>query len=846
MSGRPTRRRFLAATSATAGMVAVRPLLAAEAPAFRSAWDRTPDRIWPGPEYWANPQQDWQVANGRLRCVKAAPSRTVHLLTFDSQARAGTLELSVRLSRPDGTPIRAGAGSAGFSIGVKSPLREYRHNLIYGSGFNAGLRATGELFIGDGPNGKTAPADLSVAEIELRLEAVPAGDRYQVELSAREAGSGRELGVVRRDDVPSEFLDGNLALAANFGPPGGRPRQTRNDQPDPTGVGRWDFADWRVGGGKVEAHPDRAFGSVLFTQYTLHRGILKLTAQLAAIGRRDDAHAVLQRRVNDGWKTLAQAPVDALARCATFRIENWDASADTPVRVTHVTRDSNGVETLHAWEALIRREPSDRDTLTVADISCNAHYAFPNTDAVAQMARLNPDLLAFTGDQYYEPSGGYGVDASSVENACLDVLRKWSLHGWTWRELMRDRPSVSIPDDHDVYHGNLWGEGGKAASGNNSPAESKGGYKLFADFVNAVHRFQTAHHPDSPGHPGLQGISAYYGPLTYGGVSFAILADRQYKSGPDGRVPPTTSGRADHVKDPNFDPQTADVAGLELLGEAQMEFLRRWTLDWKDAEMKAVISQTVFTAMATHHGGRDNFLRADYDTNAWPQTARNAALREIRKSFAFHIAGDQHLPAVIQYGIEGHRDAAVAFAGPAVNNLYPRWFLPPDGRIPGDHVDSFGHPMTVLACANPKTEIRAGVLEAEEDKAAGIAVVRFDKRHRTITIECWPLRADVTRPGTQLPGWPVTVAQLDSAGHREWPQLPRTTVQGIARPLFEVRTHPGGELVYAYRATGPVWQPFAPKPGTYEVKVTDPETGRSGSGRFEAARNNAATWTLNL
>jgi hypothetical protein len=154
--------------------------------------------------------------------------------------------------------------------------------------------------------------------------------------------------------------------------------------------------------------------------------------------------------------------------------------------------------------------------------------------------------------------------------------------------------------------------------------------------------------------------------------------------------------------------------------------------------------------------------------------------------------------------------------------------------------------MTVLACANPRTERRAGVLEAEEDKAAGIAVVRFDKRQRTVTIECWPLRADVTRPGTQFPGWPVTVAQLDNAGHGGSLQLPRITVQGVSKPAFEVRAHPGGELIYSYRAAGPVWQPVVPAPGTYDVKVTDPETGRGGGGRFEAAKENTATSTLDV
>jgi glycosyltransferase involved in cell wall biosynthesis len=68
--------------------------------------------------------------------------------------------------------------------------------------------------------------------------------------------------------------------------------------------------------------------------------------------------------------------------------------------------------------------------------------------------------------------------------------------------------------------------------------------------------------------------------------------------------------------------------------------------------MKAVISQTIFTGMATTHGGDREVLRADYDQNGWPQSARNAAVREMRKAFAFHIAGDQHLPAVVHYGID--------------------------------------------------------------------------------------------------------------------------------------------------------------------------------------------------
>ena len=111
------------------------------------------------------------------------------------------------------------------------------------------------------------------------------------------------------------------------------------------------------------------------------------------------------------------------------------------------------------------------------------------------------------------------------------------MHGWTWRELTRDRPSISIPDDHDVYQGNIWGEAGDARK---TARRSRAATTWPPDWVNVVHRTQTSHHPDPyDPTPVKQGISVYSGPLTYGRVSFAILADRQFKSGPEGKVPPT-------------------------------------------------------------------------------------------------------------------------------------------------------------------------------------------------------------------------------------------------------------------------------------------------------------------
>ncbi len=377
--------------------------------------------------------------------------------------------------------------------------------------------------------------------------------------------------------MPAKRLTGQLALVANYG--GGPPKRRRGQPVAAPGLGNgkfW-FADWQAGGTKLVAHPLRAFGPILFSQYTLSRGTWKLTAQMPPVGADDSQTVGLEIQRDGEWTHVADEPIHAEARTATFRVDDWNATLDVPYRLTYVLATTDGKSTAHQWSGTVRRDPVEADVLTVADVSCNGHMAFPNAEYVEHMARLDPDLMAFTGDQFYESSGGYGVQRGPVEMAILDLLRKWYLHGWTWRMLTRDRPSVSIPDDHDVYQGNVWGEAGGPRHG----TQEMGGYDMPPEWVNVVHRTQTSHHPDpfDPA-PCKRGISVYFGPLVYGGVSFAIIADRQFKSGPEGKVPPT-GDRGDHVVDPKFDPRTADLPGLELLGERQMAFLRDWAGDWR-------------------------------------------------------------------------------------------------------------------------------------------------------------------------------------------------------------------------------------------------------------------------
>jgi hypothetical protein len=260
--------------------------------------------------------------------------------------------------------------------------------------------------------------------------------------------------------------------------------------------------------------------------------------------------------------------------------------------------------------------------------------------------------------------------------------------------------------------------------------------------------------------------------------------------------------------------------------------------------------------MATTHGEPNGRLVADYDTNGWPQTERNAALREIRKAFAFHVAGDQHLPAIVHYGIDEHGDAGLAFAGPAVNTGYPRWFeplSPGKNRAPGapqntgEFRDSFGNPLTVLAVADGKKKPRAAVLEKLHDKVSGLGLVRFDKRNRKITVECWPFLADPTQPGTQFAGWPRTFDVLSNYGRKAAAHLPRLDIRGVKDAVVEVIDEASGELVYSLRIAGPSWQPHVFAPGRYTVRISDPDAGKSKElTGLAAMRENKTSLEVNL
>ena len=579
------------------------------------------------------------------------------------------------------------------------------------------------------------------------------------------------------------------------------------------------FAIGAAGAGqraKLLEIPEVARDQVIgFALYTVHHDIMKMTAQLYPLQETEARTVRLEIRENGRWRQIAESPVIEVGWTAHFRIEGWDSTKDIAYRLRH------GPAARYA--GLVRRDPVDKETIVVAAFTGNSIYPghggnIPKTDIINNLTQVKPDLLFFSGDQVYDHNKHYAY---------------WLRFGRDFGQLIRNIPTVTIPDDHDVGHPNLWGAGGRKSL---RATGDDGGYFKPVSYVQEVERAQTSHLPDPFDPTPIQrGIGVYYTDLTVGRVSFAIIEDRKFKTGPASILPDRgwRPKRPDHVSVPGYDPQALDMPEAKLLGERQLEFLRQWGQDWHDCDMKAVLSQTIFAGGAHLHGRRDNRLLVDLDSNGWPQTGRNKALIEMRKAFALHIAGDQHLATIIRHGVNDWNDAGYSFCVPSIANLYLRWWAPLEAgkdREPwmpdylGQFKDGLGNKVTMLAVANPSPEENHDKLTT---RAAGFGLIKFNRRTRKITLECWPRNTDITAANAKpYPGWPRTIDQLDNYGRTPTQYLPTLRITGMTDPVVQVIQEETGEIVYTVRISGREFRPKVFMHSRYTIKVGEPGTDR--------------------
>ena len=110
---------------------------------FTSAFDRTPDRPWIGPDYWANPLQDWRVAGGALECITTGPARSLMLLTRELSDRPAPFSSFIAIAPWHAPADKASSAWVGFRIAARGRFGDYRDDAVYGKGIEAGLRADG-------------------------------------------------------------------------------------------------------------------------------------------------------------------------------------------------------------------------------------------------------------------------------------------------------------------------------------------------------------------------------------------------------------------------------------------------------------------------------------------------------------------------------------------------------------------------------------------------------------------------------------------------------------------------------------------------------------------------------
>ena len=201
-----TRRNVIKTLGAAAAAAGLSPTEAQANPSAANAkecsWGKTNNRVWLGGQYWANPMEDWRISDGAAEVQSGGGNRNIHLITHQLTDPAAGFETQVTVQQLGEAKK---AGGAGFRVGIKTEINEYRSNAFANNGMQIGLRGQ-QLFIGP----KSVDTDLDISEpTTLRLVAEAAGNQVKLTLT----GGDYEVS----HNVAAEQLLGNIAVVSNFG-----------------------------------------------------------------------------------------------------------------------------------------------------------------------------------------------------------------------------------------------------------------------------------------------------------------------------------------------------------------------------------------------------------------------------------------------------------------------------------------------------------------------------------------------------------------------------------------------------------------------------------------------------
>jgi alkaline phosphatase D len=773
---------------------------------------------WLGKDWFANGIQDWRIDGGRIECITNVPfssGRTAHLLTQRVPGGRDPVGISFRLdlTNPNGTKDNITRGLprkafGGVLVGIGDEDADYRQSALVqmlpaeGGGILVGVDGEGQVGVrrfksnwapdnlwhschygGGGyeyqglPQIADCPINTKLTPdlfpVNFRLSYMP-DEAFKVVVLHR---NGTRLVTCVAHKLWRKELKGKISLFSAHG--------LENTT---TGFA---FDDLQLTG--FEHVPEHAYGPVLGVLYNqatygsspdgltgddVHE--LRMTVQLPVLGAGRKMNLELEIEDDDGhfYKVPGVFHGDDDDMSWTMR---YNVTSSKPLFLEdhkyRLLEDHKEV-----YSGIIRREKSKDENTVLASLSCNKNaYGeltwnnkgmwFPFSNVTMGLQAHDPDVLFFAGDQVYN-GDLTPPDSRSQWHALMDYHYKWQRFLWSFGDITKDRPTVVTPDDHDMYQGNLWGGGGhtnvhdEEGFHNNRLATVEGlddveGYWWGAKFVNAVIGTQSSNLPPTRVTKliGNEGILTYTTSWRHGGLDFAVLADRMWKSAP-------RAGETDKTP---------------LLGPEQEKFLELWSQSKpSDAWTKVALSQSPFASLFTGFFdipkyGEDAKAKASHphksksrDSNGYPPAGRHRAVKLLQEAGALHLTGDQHLGLVVQYGADEWGDGTVVFSSPAVACAYPRFWLPPAPGLErwngstdymGHYQDGYANKFTIMAVSNPVAQHpdRAGLPYKFAEKSPGYGIVRFHSNTDTVALENWPPWANPCKHGEMYEDWPIMV-----------------------------------------------------------------------------------------
>ena len=432
-------------------------------------WNDVPNQYWIGPDWHANRLQDWQVDEGRVICTEASerlPMRTLHLLTakidgeFTLQVTTGTVDTDSQSSGNAWSGVLMGAGS----MDIDYRLTALTHHVPgTDGGYIAGVDHNGEVFLRKNvvPVGATSlwsintkifPDDLPLVDpIWRRGDGFGEKGRRPVRLILNSLLQQSTHEFVPRfrinaiDAETNEVLSYALYDSSYYLPHLGSFALISHHGPENASSGHW-FDDFSLEGNGVLVFPERAFGPVLCSLYTLSDNVLKMTAQFPPLNHH--RNAVLE--IAD-QKFLA--PIDPDSWTATFKIMNWNSTIETPYEL-FLEGNPTG------YKGSIRQEPDPSQPLKIAALTCHKTYTgnlqwnhnglwFPHNDIVAAWwARIEKIYYASTMQDcktYGDFDDSLIYEALQLPNEdrtlpCVEFLRDEMLELWEQFSKLDNRP----------------------------------------------------------------------------------------------------------------------------------------------------------------------------------------------------------------------------------------------------------------------------------------------------------------------------------------------------------------------------------------------------------------------